>query len=114
VSDVRHMALTNKQVANTALERNELLHATWHASETATKNPEGNRCNRSKHKIYFPRLQTAVKVTVMFRLQIQSLIQSFILKNATLIFFEPLHNGWHFTSVNNQPPSARVPFVLPL
>jgi hypothetical protein len=26
------MALTNKQVANAALERNELLHATWQAA----------------------------------------------------------------------------------
>ena len=29
---LRHMAITNKQVANAALERNELLHATWQAA----------------------------------------------------------------------------------
>jgi len=29
---LRHMALTNKQVANAALERNELLRATWQAA----------------------------------------------------------------------------------
>ena len=29
---LRHMVLTNKQVANAALERNELLRATWQAA----------------------------------------------------------------------------------
>ena len=28
-------------------------------------------------------------------------------------FFVPLHDGWHFTNVNNQPLLARVLFVLP-
>ena len=28
-------------------------------------------------------------------------------------FFVPLHNGWRFTKVNNQPPSATAPWALP-
>jgi len=28
-------------------------------------------------------------------------------------FFVPLHDGWHFTKVNNQPPSVKAPFTLP-
>jgi len=35
-------------------------------------------------------------------------------KERNSYFFVPLYDGWHFTSVNNQPPSANTPFVLPL
>ena len=35
-------------------------------------------------------------------------------KECNSYFFVPLHDGWHFTTVNNQPLSARVLFVLPL
>ena len=34
-------------------------------------------------------------------------------KEPNSYFFEPLHDGWHFTNVNNQPPSAKAPMVLP-
>ena len=35
-------------------------------------------------------------------------------KERNSYFFVPLYNGWHYTTVNTQPPSSNAPFVLPL